>query len=279
MRYKILVNGGSSALLRDFFVNSTGFTCMSTSGYWTDLSAHYEMFKPDAYVCIAEYADVQLISQIKRLKTHEDFGSVPVVVITNEDCFELYSSENENEKLIDLILSRPITISAISDKINRMFRSIEEEKERIANEQERIAREKEEADRKSAAELEKKSLGVKKHILVVDDDKNVLKLLKSALEDRYDVTAIVSGRMAMKFLESKTPDLIFLDYQMPVETGPEVFRRIKKLDSAKDIPVVFLTGIADRERITEVLSLKPQGYLLKPIDMERVNETIKSLLG
>lgn len=279
MRYKILVNGGSSALLRDFFVNSTGFTCMSTSGYWTDLSAHYEMFKPDAYVCIAEYADVQLISQIKRLKTQEDFGSVPVVVITNEDCFELYSSENENEKLIDLILSRPITISAISDKINRMFRSIEEEKERIANEQERIAREKEEAERRSAAELEKKSLGVKKHILVVDDDKNVLKLLKSALEDRYDVTAIVSGRMAMKFLESKTPDLIFLDYQMPVETGPEVFRRIKKLDSAKDIPVVFLTGIADRERITEVLSLKPQGYLLKPIDMERVNETIKSLLG
>lgn len=279
MRYKILVNGGSSALLRDFFVNSTGFTCMSTSGYWTDLSAHYEMFKPDAYVCIAEYADVQLMSQIKRLKTHEDFGSVPVVVITNEDCFDMYSTENENEKLIDLILSRPITISAISDKINRMFRSIEEEKERIANEQERIAREKEEAERRSAAELEKKSLGVKKHILVVDDDKNVLKLLKSALEDRYDVTAIVSGRMALKFLDSKTPDLIFLDYQMPVETGPEVFRRIKKLDSAKDIPVVFLTGIADREKITEVLSLKPQGYLLKPIDMERVNETIKSLLG
>lgn len=39
MRYKILINGGSSALLRDFFVNSTGFTCMSTSGYWTDIRA------------------------------------------------------------------------------------------------------------------------------------------------------------------------------------------------------------------------------------------------
>ncbi|MGN0638121.1 MAG: response regulator [Huintestinicola sp.] len=279
MRYKILVNGGSSALLRDFFVNSTGFTCMSTSGYWTDLSAHYEMFKPDAYVCIAEYADVQLMSQIKRLKTHEEYGSVPVVVITNEDCFEMYSAENENEKLIDLILSRPITISAICDKINRLFRNIEEEKERIAREQERLAKEQEEADRRATEELEKKSLAEKKHILIVDDDKNVLKLLKSALEDRYDVTAIISGRMALKFLDSKTPDLIFLDYQMPVETGPEVFRRIKKLDSAKDIPVVFLTGIADREKITEVLSLKPQGYLLKPIDMERVNETIRTLLG
>lgn len=272
MKYKILVNGGSSALLRDFFVNSTGFTCMSTSGYWTDLSAHYEMFKPDAYVCIVEYADVQLMSQIKRLKTNEEYGNVPVIVVTNEDCFELYTSENENEKIIDLILSRPITISAISDKINRLLRNIEEEKERIA-------KEKEEAERRAAEELEKKKLNVKKHILIVDDDKNILKLLKSALEDRYDVTATVSGRIALKFLETKTPDLIFLDYQMPVETGPEVFKRIKRLDSAKDIPVVFLTGIADREKITEVLSLKPQGYLLKPINMERVNETINSLLG
>lgn len=142
---------------------------MSTSGYWTDLSAHYEMFKPDAYVCIAEYADVQLMSQIKRLKTNEEYGNVPVIVITNEDCFELYTSENENEKIIDLILSRPITISAISDKINRLLRNIEEEKERIA-------KEKEEAERRAAEELEKKKLNVKKHILIVDDDKNILKL-------------------------------------------------------------------------------------------------------
>lgn len=85
--------------------------------------------------------------------------------------------------------------------------------------------------------------------------------------------------MALKFLETKTPDLIFLDYEMPVEKGPEVFRKIKKLESAKDIPVVFLTGVADREKITEVLSLKPNGYLLKPINMERVNDTIKSLLN
>lgn len=272
MKYKILVNGGNSALLRDFFVNSTGFICMSTSGYWADLSAHYEMFEPDAYVCIAEYADVQNISQIKRLKNNEAFGQVPVIMVTNEDCFDFYSNVNETEKLIDIILSRPITISAISEKITRLLRSIEEEKERIAKEAE-------EAELKAAEELEKKARSQKKHILVIDDDKNILKLLKAALEDRYDVTAIAGGRMALKFLETKTPDLIFLDYQMPVENGPEVFKKIKNIDSAQNIPVVFLTGIAEREKITEVLSLKPQGYLLKPINMERVNDTIKSLLG
>lgn len=272
MKYKILINGGNSALLRDFFVSASGFKCMSTSGYWTDISAHYELFEPDAYVCIAEYTDIQLMTQIKRLKTNEDFGSIPVIMVTDEDCYEFYSTENEEEHIIDLIISRPVTISAISDKITRLLRSIEEEKERIA-------KEKEEAERKVMEQLEKKVINERQHILIVDDDKNVLKLLKSALEDKYDVTAIAGGRMALKFLETKTPDLIFLDYQMPVETGPDVFKKIKKLDSAKDIPVVFLTGIAEREKITEVLSLKPQGYLLKPIDMKRVNETIKSLLG
>ena len=127
-------------------------------------------------------------------------------------------------------------------------------------------------------ELQRLSRGSRKHILIVDDDKNILKLLKSALEDRYDVTAIANGKMAMKFLETKTPDLIFLDYQMPVMNGPEVFRAVKKNSSLADIPIVFLTGIAEREKITEVISLKPQGYLLKPINMERVNEKIKALL-
>lgn len=277
MKYKILVNGGNSALLRDFFVNSSGFSCMSTSNFWADITAHFEMFKPDAYVCIAEYADVQVMAQIKRLKDNQAFGTVPIVMVTNEDCFDFYTNENDLGHPIDIILSRPISIAVISERIVKLLRSIEEEKERLAKEAERLALEAEIAKEKALQQAA--AAKGRKHIVVVDDDKNVLKLLKAALEEKYDVTAIAGGRMALKFLETKTPDLIFLDYEMPVENGPEVFKKIKKIESAKDIPVVFLTGIADREKITEVLSLKPQGYLLKPINMERVNDTIKSLLG
>ena len=289
MKYKVLINGGNSALLRDFFMNTNDFKCVSTSGFWADISEHYEMFEPDAYVCIAEYTDPQVMALIKRLKTNEVYGSVPVILITDEDCYDFYSDENEKEHFIDLILSRPIKISAICENITKLLRSIEMEQQRAAKEAEeteRRVKEKKSAEKKSA---EKKSAVLekddddeqpeKKHILVVDDDKNVLKLLKAALEGRFEVTTIAGGRMARKFLETKVPDLIFLDYEMPIENRPEVFRRIKSNDSTKDIPVVFLTGIAEREKITEVLSLKPQGYLLKPIDMERVNETIKRLLG
>lgn len=57
-------------------------------------------------MCIAEYADAQLMSQIKRLKAHEEFGNIPVILITNEECYDAYSTENENERFIDLILAK-----------------------------------------------------------------------------------------------------------------------------------------------------------------------------
>ena len=65
---------------------------------------------------------------------------------------------------------------------------------------------------------------------------------------------------------------------MPGETGPEVFAKIKEIESAKDIPIVFLTGVADKEKIADVLRLKPQGYLLKPIDTERLFTTLERVM-
>lgn len=133
MKYKILINSSSPALLRDFFTNSDTFTCMSTSGYWTDICIHYELFKPDAYVCLAEYADTQIVSRLKRLKTTPDFSDVPVIVITNEDCFEFYTDFKEKDLTIDLLLSRPITISAISDGVTRLLKSILKKKKNVSH--------------------------------------------------------------------------------------------------------------------------------------------------
>lgn len=266
-KYKILLNCSSSTLLRDFFIKTYGrFSCMTSSNYWEDLSAHYELFQPDAYVCIADQVDMQLISLLIRLKTEKVSSGVPIVVITDEDSREFY--ENEVPEIIDLVLCRPITIDAIADNIVRKLKFIEEEREK-------------EAERKRLEEervlAEAARLNARKQILIIDDDRAVLKLLKAALEPDYIVTTMISGNMAMKFLKTKTPDLIFLDYQMPVEDGPEVFKNIRALESSKDVPIVFLTGVADRSKIANVLMLKPQGYLLKPIDIERVNETIQRI--
>ena len=85
-------------------------------------------------------------------------------------------------------------------------------------------------------------------------------------------------RLAMKFLENKKTDLILLDYEMPGESGPDVFRILRENKSTRKVPIVFLTGVDDMQKVQEVLKLKPQGYLLKPIDHDKLISTIEGLL-
>ena len=119
----------------------------------------------------------------------------------------------------------------------------------------------------------------RKHILVVDDDPIMLKMIKEHLHDDYDIATAINGKIAMKFLENKSTDLILLDYEMPGENGPAVLEKIREKKSLDGIPVVFLTGVSERGKIQEALALKPQNYLLKPIDRDKLIEIISSILG
>ena len=116
-------------------------------------------------------------------------------------------------------------------------------------------------------------------ILIVDDDSSVLKLLQGYLSERYDVATAINGRIALKFLETKKTNMVLLDYEMPLENGAAVLAKIRENPNTRSLPVVFLTGVTDRRKIMEVVALKPQGYLTKPIDMEKLSSTIKGVLG
>lgn len=140
----------------------------------------------------------------------------------------------------------------------------------------------EETETKSTAVPEKSVEDKKderKHILVVDDDPVMLKMLKEQMHDKYDVATAISGKIALKFLERKKTDLILLDYEMPEESGPVVMEKIRAREETKDVPIVFLTGVSEREKITEALVLKPQSYLLKPIDRDRLLKVISDIIG
>ena len=78
-------------------------------------------------------------------------------------------------------------------------------------------------EEKLQAELEKiKEENRRKHVLVIDDDPIMLKVVKEHLHENYDVATAISGKIAYKFLESKSTDIILLDYEMPGEDGPDV---------------------------------------------------------
>ena len=103
----------------------------------------------------------------------------------------------------------------------------------------------------------------RKSILLVDDDPTYLKLVRTWLSEDYRVTIVSSGMQAITYLAQNRPDLILLDYEMPVTTGPQVLEMIRSEPSTDDIPVIFLTGHGERDHVMQVVALKPEGYLLK----------------
>ncbi len=104
-----------------------------------------------------------------------------------------------------------------------------------------------------------------KRILVVDDDQNMLQLLYTFLRDSYRVTTVTNGQEALDAIRQEIPDLILLDYLMPGMNGKETLEIIRKDEELKDLPVFFLTGVSDTNKISECLKLEPIGYILKPI--------------
>lgn len=109
-----------------------------------------------------------------------------------------------------------------------------------------------------------------KSILIVDDDVTFLKVVRKSLSLKYRVTAVKSGMQAIKHLSTHTPDLILMDYDMPITTGSKVTEMIRSEPDTEDIPVIFLTGRADRETVMDVMGLNPQGYLLKNLSQDEI---------
>ena len=105
----------------------------------------------------------------------------------------------------------------------------------------------------------------RKHILVIDDEPETLKTLRYYLQDRYKVSVVSSGKVAVEFLLKFVPDLILLDYLMPMYNGAAVLKIIKSREATKNIPVFFLTGQTDKATVMECLSLNPAGYIVKPV--------------
>lgn len=117
-----------------------------------------------------------------------------------------------------------------------------------------------------------------KKILVVDDSPLILRNIKNILEKRYMVYLATSGEQCLSMVLSKEPDLVLLDYEMPGMDGKETFEALLKDGFTRDIPVVFLTSVANREQIYDVLKSSPAGYILKPADKEILLSKIEEVL-
>ncbi|MCR5684427.1 MAG: response regulator [Lachnospiraceae bacterium] len=116
----------------------------------------------------------------------------------------------------------------------------------------------------------------RKHILIVDDDPTYMGVIRDWLRSTYKVSMANSGLQAIKWLGSNTADLILLDFEMPVTSGPQVLEMLRSEHETAHIPVFFLTGKNDRESVLQVVGLKPENYLLKTIEREKLLQTLDS---
>ncbi|MDE7247301.1 MAG: response regulator [Lachnospiraceae bacterium] len=119
----------------------------------------------------------------------------------------------------------------------------------------------------------------KKKILVVDDSDFMRQNVINLLGDDYEISESSSSVSAIKSLAVNRPDLILLDYEMPVCDGRQTLEMIRSDEEIADIPVIFLTNKGDAESVKKVMALKPNGYLLKSMPEREIKNIIANFFA
>ena len=215
-----------------------------------------KVFLPDmAVICLvgSETLDTRILTLFG-----EKYPHIKVLLLGTADVCKGYQKYEEKEQFASLI--RPTTLSVLMKKCLELL-NMEAESEEI-----------------ECVETQEQSEG-RKTILAVDDSGILLRSVKAMLEKNYDVIVANSGMKAIKQAKKRIPDLILLDYEMPEWDGKKTLEEIRNDEELKEIPVLFLTAVADKAHISAVLKLYPSGYLLKPIEQQKLLDTIEKVLG
>lgn len=116
-----------------------------------------------------------------------------------------------------------------------------------------------------------------KQILVVDDDRNLRKIIATNLElAGYDVTLAADGREALAVLEHLRPDLVVLDVMMPAMDGYEVARQIRRHPSNGNVPIIMLTAKAEVEDKLSGFDAGADDYMTKPFGPQELLARVKA---
>ena len=290
MKYKALLTGNNKMIIGEFFrYMDFDCECLTTSERHDGIVSHLKYINPDVFIYCLNGESTDAIKRFVNVGFEISKKKIPVIIIGDPgECTQFLKIAPLMEVTV---IERPVAVQVIRERIVGMLdkkmrmehkkadeeaESLEDMVESAENLVSKLSAAGQEQEQEQDEEEEKYR---KKHVLVVDDDSGVLKLVKSYLSNQYDVATAKSGKVAMKFLETKKTDLVLLDYEMPEENGPQVMAKIRANEKTKNLPIVFLTGVVDKEKIQEVLLMKPQGYLLKPIDLVKLISTVKGVIG
>ncbi len=183
---------------------------------------------------------------LEQLRNIEKCINVPVILVTGKT--DKHTILNSFIMGVDGYLAKPVSKEVLINKINEVYH----DKETKIN---------------------------KKTVLMIDDDMSYLKQLYNLLSDTYNVIMINSAKLALDYLLTHTPDVIVLDYQMPLYNGASVMNMIQKNMNKKPIPIILLSGALDREALQECYAYNPFAYLAKPVSKEVLMDNLKQALA
>jgi len=116
-------------------------------------------------------------------------------------------------------------------------------------------------------------------ILVVDDEFSVAEVLQSVLADSgHEVIMAVNGRQGLERLNERRPDLVLLDFMMPIMDGPALLRAMRRDPAYRDIPAVVMSSLPE-SAVAEAAGGLFSAILRKPFKLAAVVDTIRTVLG
>lgn len=120
----------------------------------------------------------------------------------------------------------------------------------------------------------------KKKIMIVDDERSLIELVKGILEEEgYEIITAMDGEGCLKKLSTVKPDLILLDMMMPGMSGREVCEKIRKDPKTRDLKVAFVTVAKFSETGRDVLKkLNVLDYITKPFENDDLVRRVKKLI-
>ena len=215
-----------------------------------------KFFKPE----IIFISNDDIVTETFYFQLPSDIDGVPVLILCNEaDTKRLKNAWTEFDLLVrpvnnETVINKMHEIIESESMIDLLFASYKQEYGSILG-------------------------ATQKNIMAIDDNPMVLRSIKTILEEDYNVLIAPNVEVAYKQLEkTRDIDLFILDYEMPEIDGVEAMQLFKNSKQYRDTPIIFLTGVTDKNKIIKAVAQNPAAYLLKPIDADKLKQTVAEVL-
>ena len=213
------------------------------------LFEYLENIEPDLILLDVNMPDVNGYEIIKYLKADKRYTHIPVIFL---------SGKSDRDSVV-----RGLTLGAV-DYVIKPFNI----PKLIGIIEHHLNPDKE----KESAENE--TITNKTSILIVDDVSSMLRAMQYALRDRYDVSVLSRSEDVLDFLSNKTPELIILDYLMPVLSGFDLIPIIRNMPEHQDTAIIIITTEGTSEHVSEAISLGASDFIVKPFTPNELNSKV-----